>query len=114
MKVLGISRIADNERAILLLTRERPTDDDMRDFHDWNRDFRSMQRKYAELQERVNVLEADAECFRIWVSEVERSTISLAKAIAHCVTEDDYRKVLLGIRDAGSAAIQAMKEGKHV
>ena len=68
-----------------------------------------LEREVAILRQHVGALERDAECFRIWVREAECSPISVAKAIAHCVTEDDYRKVLLGIRDAGKAAIDSAK-----
>ncbi len=62
------------------------------------------------LQTRVKELEADAECFRIWVREAEVSPVSVAKAIMNCITEEDYRRVLLGIRDKGAAAIKAASQ----
>lgn len=34
MKVLGISRVGDNEQALMILLSREPTDDEMRDIHD--------------------------------------------------------------------------------
>jgi hypothetical protein len=36
-RVRGVSRVADNERALLLSMDSRPTDDDLRALYDWLR-----------------------------------------------------------------------------
>lgn len=36
-RVQGIGRIADNDRAVLIMLSNRPTDDDMRSLHDFLR-----------------------------------------------------------------------------
>lgn len=42
----------------------------------------------------------DAQLFRLWIKEAAERPCRLASAICHCVTPDDYRKVLRGFRTA--------------
>ena len=49
----------------------------------------------------------DAECFRWWVHEAAANPILVAKAIAHCITEDEYREVICGAMEKRDAAIKA-------
>lgn len=49
----------------------------------------------------------DAECFRWWVHEAANAPVGLAKAIAHCITEDEYREVICGAMEAKNKAIDA-------
>lgn len=53
----------------------------------------------------------DAECFRWWDHEAAENPVGVAKSIAHCITEDDYRLVIVGAKMAKDAAIkQAMEQ----
>ena len=38
-KAMGVSRVADNDRAILISFTKRLSDDDMRDFHEYVREW---------------------------------------------------------------------------
>lgn len=38
-RVMGVSRMADNGQAILVVFRDRPSDDELREFHEFVRDF---------------------------------------------------------------------------
>lgn len=49
----------------------------------------------------------DADCFRWWVHEAAANPILVAKAIAHCITEDEYREVICGAMEKRDAAIKA-------
>ena len=51
----------------------------------------------------------DAACFRFWVSEAARSPSAMARLIANCVTEDDYRRAIMPYVIQGGDAIAAMK-----
>ena len=53
----------------------------------------------------------DAECFRWWVHEAAVNPGLVAKAIAHCISEDDYRKVICGAMEAKNAVIDAARKG---
>lgn len=53
----------------------------------------------------------DAECFRWWVHEAEANPSLVAKAISHCITEDDYRQVICGAMEAKNAVIDAARKG---
>lgn len=54
----------------------------------------------------------DAECFRWWVHEAAANPVLVAKAIAHCVTEDEYREVICGAMAAKDAVISAAMSSK--
>lgn len=41
MKVQGVGRMADNPRAVLISLDERPSDDDLRDLHEFLRTWRA-------------------------------------------------------------------------
>ena len=51
-------------------------------------------------------IEIDARCFRFWVREAACAPGALAKAIAHCTTEQDYRDVLIPMMQAADDAIE--------
>lgn len=51
----------------------------------------------------------DAECFRWWVHEAAANPCLVATAIAKCVTEDEYRKVICGAMSAKDEAIYAAR-----
>lgn len=54
----------------------------------------------------------DAECFRWWVHEAAANPSLVAKAISHCITEDDYRQVICGAMEAKNAVINAARKGE--
>ena len=56
--------------------------------------------------------QTDAECFRWWVHEAEANPGLVAKAISHCITEDDYRQVICGAMEAKNAVIDAARKGE--
>jgi len=51
----------------------------------------------------------DAQCFRFWVSEAARSPSAMARLIAHCTTEQDYRDAIMPIVRCRQAVISAAK-----
>lgn len=51
----------------------------------------------------------DAECFRWWVHEAAANPSLVAKAICHCITEDEYREVICGAMNAKDAVIDAAR-----
>ena len=55
---------------------------------------------------------ADAECFRFWVREAAQSPGDMAKLIAKCVTEQEYRDAILPIATAASRVISTAKGEK--
>lgn len=54
----------------------------------------------------------DAECFRWWVHEAANAPVGLAKAIMHCLTEDEYREVICGAMAAKNKAIDAARKSR--
>lgn len=64
-----------------------------------------------ELVERQQKDAVDADCFRWWVHEAAANPSLVAKAIAHCITEDEYRTVIVGAQMAKDAAIKAATKG---
>lgn len=77
----------------------------------------------SEVLELLDMLEAaqkksaqdriDAECFRWWVHEAAANPVLVAKAIAHCITEDEYREVICGAMKKRDEAISAAMESKQ-
>lgn len=53
-----------------------------------------------------SALTTDARCFRFWVREAACAPGALAKAIANCITEQDYRDVLIPMMQAADDAIE--------
>lgn len=51
-------------------------------------------------------VEIDARCFRFWVREAACAPGALAKAISNCITEQDYRDVLIPMMQAADDAIE--------
>ena len=39
IKISGVGRMADNEKAILLIASRKPTDDELRALHEWTRNI---------------------------------------------------------------------------
>lgn len=73
---------------------------------------------YSEIESKLRALleqqkkdSTDAECFRWWVHEAAANPALVAKAIAHCITEDEYRAVIVGAKVAKDAAIKAATKG---
>lgn len=55
-------------------------------------------------------MKADADCFKFWVSEAARNPINMAKLIANCTTEQEYRDAIMPcINFANQAIDQARK-----
>lgn len=52
-----------------------------------------------------SALTIDARCFRFWVREAAADPVTIAKAIAHCISEQDYRDVLIPMMLAADNAI---------
>lgn len=63
--------------------------------------------RIAELEKDAAKNKVDAECFRWWVHEAAVNPSLVAKAISHCITEDEYRDVICGAMEAKNAAIDA-------
>lgn len=68
------------------------------------------------LKQRIDALREDAErnkvdaaCFRWWVHEAAANPSLVAKAICHCITEDEYRAVICGAMNAKDAVIDAAR-----
>lgn len=61
--------------------------------------------RIAELEKDSAKNKVDAECFRWWVHEAAANPSLVAKAISHCITEDEYRDVICGAMEAKNAAI---------
>lgn len=55
----------------------------------------------------------DAECFRWWVHEAAANPVLVAKAIAHCITEDEYREVICGAMRKRDDAIKAAMQSTN-
>lgn len=55
----------------------------------------------------------DAMLFRFWIQEASVRPIRLSKAIAHCVTPDDYRRALHDLLAVRGAALLSPIEGFH-
>lgn len=62
------------------------------------------------LREDAERNKVDAECFRWWVHEAAANPALVAKAIAHCITEDEYRSVICGAMAAKDAVIDAARK----
>ena len=71
----------------------------------------SIESALRELVEQQQKDSTDAECFRWWVHEAAANPALVAKAIAHCITEDEYRAVIVGAKVAKDAAIKAATKG---
>ncbi|PUA95462.1 hypothetical protein C8C99_0262 [Acidovorax sp. 107] len=71
----------------------------------------ALQQGNAELRAEVDALSQDAACFRFWVREAAQSPCDMAKLIMRCVTEQDYRDVIMPIALAADKAIASAKGG---
>lgn len=75
--------------------------------------IRMLRQLFAEndtLREDAERNKVDAECFRWWVHEAAVNPSLVAKAIAHCITEDEYRAVICGAMNAKDAVIDAARK----
>ena len=70
-------------------------------------------REIEGLRNEVDALSQDAACFRFWVREAAQSPCDMAKLIMRCVTEQDYRDVIMPIALAADKAIDAAKGASH-
>lgn len=87
--------------------------DDVRKSHDvLTARLRALLSELEAAREDAKNNKVDADCFRWWVHEAEVNPGLVAKAIAHCISEDDYRAVICGAMEAKNDAINAARKGK--
>ena len=72
-------------------------------------DLEAIRAKLREVLDSSARDQIDAECFRWWVHEAAENPVGVAKAIAHCITEDEYRLVIVGAKMAKDAALKRAK-----
>lgn len=74
-------------------------------------DFMAVLRDYGfYTADEMRAAEKDARCFRFWVREAANAPGDMARLIANCVTEQDYRDKIEPLATAAEDAIRAAME----